>query len=332
MNHFKFESNNDDMGVTVVENIFINHFMPKARGDYVKVYLYGLKCTQNSVEEMPSNRRIAKFFDIDESTVRDAFRYWHEKQIIEYIHLGRRNYDIVFKNISTMIFTPEKFRNNESYSEAIKSNSKRHNMFTELERQFRKERDDGGMGRPLTVNEMEMFSDWMEEYGFSTETVKLIVLTMMQERKNKNPKYWDAVARDFSAKGISTYDEAVKELGKNKKRYSSYMEIQKYLGLGTRGTFLTKPERMLIDKWFDDYGLSMKQILAACDKTTGTANPSLKYVDTIIRSDYLGEETVQKRSIQKTKTASKSTLQADIDYENYNMDPSEIEDLISGED
>ena len=37
MNHFIFESRNDDMGVTVVENLFINHFMPQARGDYVKV-------------------------------------------------------------------------------------------------------------------------------------------------------------------------------------------------------------------------------------------------------------------------------------------------------
>ena len=164
MNHFKFESGNDDMGVTIVENVFINHFMPKARGDYVKVYLYGLKCTQSPVDEMPSNRRIAALFNIDESTVGDAFRYWHEKQIIEYVHLGRRNYDIVYKNISTMIFTPEKFRSNLSYSETIASNSKRQNMFADLERTFRRDRNEGGLGRPITATEMDMFYDWMDEY------------------------------------------------------------------------------------------------------------------------------------------------------------------------
>ena len=59
MNRFEFINNNDDIGVTIVENIFINHFMPMARGDYVKVYLYGLKCTQNPISEMPSNKKIA---------------------------------------------------------------------------------------------------------------------------------------------------------------------------------------------------------------------------------------------------------------------------------
>ena len=332
MNHFKFESNNDDMGVTIVENIFINHFMPKARGDYVKVYLYGLKCTQNRIEDMPSNRRLASLLGIDEITVGDAFRYWHEKQILEYVHLGRRNYEIIYKNIATMVFTPDKFRNNGSYSDTIKSNSKRQHMFTELEKEFRKDRDDGGMGRPITHNEMEMFSDWMEEYSFSTETVKLIVLTMMRDRKNKNPKYWDAVARDFSARGVSTYDEAMKELRNNEERYRNYMTIQKYLGLNSRGTFLTKPERVLIDKWFDEYGLDLGQILLACDKTTGTGSPSLKYVDSIIRSDYLGEKIQSNSYGRKKRGSSKTTLQADIDYNNYNPDPASLEDLISGED
>ena len=45
-NRFEFNKEADDVGFTVVENAFINHFMPKARGDYVKVYLYGFsyKC------------------------------------------------------------------------------------------------------------------------------------------------------------------------------------------------------------------------------------------------------------------------------------------------
>ena len=331
MNHFIFESRNDDMGVTVVENLFINHFMPQARGDYVKVYMYGLKCTQNRIEEMPSNYRLAKNLGLDEATVRDAFRYWHSKQIIEYIHLEKRNYEIIYRNISTMVFTPEKFKKNGSFTETIASNSKKQNMFSELEKEFRKERGDGGMGRPITLNEMEMFSDWMEEYSFSTETVKLIVMTLMRDRKNKNPKYWDAVARDFSAKGISTYDEALKELAVHKERYKIYTTVQKYLGLNTRGTFLTKPERKLIDKWLDDYSLSKEQILAACDKTVATSNPSLKYVDSIIRSEYLGEKTASQGN-RKKKHTNKTTLKADIDYENYNRDPSEIENLISGED
>ncbi len=43
MNKFEYLLNNEDMGASIVENIFINHYMPNADGEYVKVYLWGLK-------------------------------------------------------------------------------------------------------------------------------------------------------------------------------------------------------------------------------------------------------------------------------------------------
>lgn len=33
---FSFESGNDNLGITPVENAFINLYMPQAHGDYVK--------------------------------------------------------------------------------------------------------------------------------------------------------------------------------------------------------------------------------------------------------------------------------------------------------
>ena len=56
----------DDMGITPVENSFLNHYMSKARGDYVKVYLYGLKCCFQGSSEFPSNSEIADFLMIEE--------------------------------------------------------------------------------------------------------------------------------------------------------------------------------------------------------------------------------------------------------------------------
>ena len=41
MNKFEYLLNNEDMGASIVENIFINHYMPNADGEYVKVYLWG---------------------------------------------------------------------------------------------------------------------------------------------------------------------------------------------------------------------------------------------------------------------------------------------------
>lgn len=322
MNRFEFINNNDDIGVTIVENIFINHFMPMARGDYVKVYLYGLKCTQNPISEMPSNKKIANTLGMSEGDVVKAFKYWHDKQVLTFIHTDKRNYVIQYKNISTMIFTPEKFKKNGSYSETIEYNTKKQSLFDELSKEFEASIEEGGLGRPISHQEMEMFSDWMEDYSFSTETVKLIVNTCLIKRKIKQRKYWNAVAMDFHSKGIKTFDEAAMEFNKSDKRYQEYQKIFKYLGLNTRGTFITKPEENLVDKWLDEYKLSMEQILKACDETIATNKPSFKYVDSVIYSMYINKDKntkPQNSNKQYNKPSStKETIQADLDYEYYN--------------
>ena len=76
----------DDMGITPVENSFLNHYMSKARGDYVKVYLYGLKCCFQGSSEFPSNSEIADFLMIEEDDVMKAWKYW-EKQGLSLINI-----------------------------------------------------------------------------------------------------------------------------------------------------------------------------------------------------------------------------------------------------
>ncbi|WP_290770735.1 DnaD domain protein [Anaerofustis sp.] len=333
MNRFEFINNNDDIGVTVIENMFINHFMPMARGDYVKVYLYGLKCTQNAIDNMPSNRKIANTLGMSEADVVKAFKYWHEKQVITFMHTDKRNYVIQYKNISTMIFTPEKFKKNGSYSETIEYNTKKQNLFDDLSAEFEATQEDGGLGRPISHQEMEMFSDWMEEYSFSAETVKLIVNTCLVKRKIKQRKYWNAVAMDFHSKGIKTFDEAVMEFNKSDKRYQEYQQIFKYLGLNTRGSFITKPEETMVDKWIDEYKLSMEQILRACDETISTNKPSFKYVDRVIYNMYINTNKDTKPTSNKyaktQNSTKKETIQSELDYEYYSEE--EIERIMNGE-
>ena len=79
MNRFEYTSDIDDMGRTVVENAFINHYMPKARGDYVKVYLYGLKCCFSPEGCRTDNPAIAEALRISEEDVVKAWQYWEKR-------------------------------------------------------------------------------------------------------------------------------------------------------------------------------------------------------------------------------------------------------------
>jgi hypothetical protein len=100
----------DDMGITPVENAFLNHYMPKARGDYVKVYLYGLKCCFQNLGEFPSNSEIAVELMMEEADVMKAWKYWQEQHIIALVEEGG-DLIIDFFGISSMLFvqaeTPE---------------------------------------------------------------------------------------------------------------------------------------------------------------------------------------------------------------------------------
>ena len=127
-------------------------------------------------------------------------------------------------------------------------------------------------------------------------------------------------------KGIKTFDEAAMEFNKSDKRYQEYQKIFKYLGLNTRGTFITKPEENLVDKWLDVYKLRMEQILKACDETIATNKPSFKYVDSVIYNMYINKEN-NKKPQTKTSKPQKETLQSDIDYEYYNEE--DIEKMMS---
>ena len=50
-------------GMTMVENTFIDQFMPAASGDFVKIYLYLLRCVQDGQT------------DVTVSQVADALNY-----------------------------------------------------------------------------------------------------------------------------------------------------------------------------------------------------------------------------------------------------------------
>lgn len=61
--------------VTPVENLFIEEYMLRAPGDYVKVYIYGLRLCYHPVKEA-SVTSIARALGLEEKTVMDAFAYW----------------------------------------------------------------------------------------------------------------------------------------------------------------------------------------------------------------------------------------------------------------
>ncbi|MDO4438997.1 MAG: DnaD domain protein [Eubacteriales bacterium] len=67
-----------DINATLVANEFLEEYMPKANGDYVKVYLYLLKNRVGGIDY----GTIAEALCLTEGDVRRAVKYWEELGII----------------------------------------------------------------------------------------------------------------------------------------------------------------------------------------------------------------------------------------------------------
>ena len=70
--------------VTPLENLFIEEYMLRAPGDFVKVYIYGLRLCYHPVEDatVPA---ISRALGLEEKTVLDAFAYWERVGVLRRI-------------------------------------------------------------------------------------------------------------------------------------------------------------------------------------------------------------------------------------------------------
>lgn len=68
---------------TVLENEFIDHYMVKANGEYVKVYLLLLR-HMNRPGGMMSVPEMADILECTENDVRRALRYWKKQELLDY--------------------------------------------------------------------------------------------------------------------------------------------------------------------------------------------------------------------------------------------------------
>lgn len=72
----------DRTDYTLVSNIFLDEYMPSANGEYVKIYLYLLRCLKTSQREL-SLSVIADKFEHTESDVKRALKYWEKMKLLK---------------------------------------------------------------------------------------------------------------------------------------------------------------------------------------------------------------------------------------------------------
>ena len=302
------------LGDTHVENVFISEIMMDAPGDYVKVYLFALMYAELGMAI--TNEEIARYLRLDIEDVLKAWSFWENHAAIRKYYENPSNklhYEVEFLNLKSLVYGKKKKykKKKDGLTPNIKdliANEELSELCREVE---------SIIGTALPSEGIDETLSWVSVFGAEPEIIKYAY--RYAERKPGNSgslpariSYVGAIVKAWTDKGLRNVDEVTQYLAETDKRHYRYKRVLKALGM-TRGA--TEEEQRIIDSWFDDMGMDMETVLEACKKTSGTTNPNIKYVNTVVDSwhkDVKGNTTGQRPS--RTSAKSKKQIAETMQY------------------
>ena len=223
---------------TVIDNIFLNEFLPQATGDDVKVYLFCLNLCNNPNLEDNNLDTICKVLSLTEEQVKNSFSYWQDMGLVQ---------------ISSFSPFEVKFLPIRSHSG---SNKIRHpEKYTDFNEQMNKIIS----GRMITPSEFNEYYSLIESYHFEPDALLLIAKYCTQIKSTSiGFPYILAVARNFANDGLKTFESIERKFMEQEKSSIEIKQILKALGLNREADL---DERNLYLKWTNSYGFTQGVIV-----------------------------------------------------------------------
>ena len=292
--------------VTCISNSFIDHFMPEANGEYVKIYLYLLRCL--SQEGMDFS--ISAMSDALEHTQRDikrALKHW------EKCHLLRLEYDGNHNMVGICLLDPdkaviEKRERKQEEAPVITGRFALHNETEDTQAPLEKSKEnaiptyspveiaafsekkdakeifylaESFMGHTLSATEMNAIISWSDALKLPAEVVEYLIEYCV-DAGHTSIRYMNKVAINWAEAGIETVEQAKEESSIHSKNYFVVMKA-----FGISGRQLIKSEQAYAKKWASEYAFSAELIQEACRRTiTNTGRANFEYADSILTNWY----------------------------------------------
>ena len=298
-----------------VENLFISEFMPDAPGEYVKVFLLGLMYAQ--YDEVMDSRKIAIVLGLSEDEVEEAWIYWASRGVIRrHIELSDDGVEITYIEILSQIGNlygkaPE--TEPAAAAESVEAAAAVSEMPEALSGDGDEEAGSGDIyeslddmdyedvsaermtdkvlrdiylkyqevtGRTVSRQETGKIADAIKVYGIKPEIFDFAI-DYCADLEKYSIDYIFKVALRWTESGCETVAEAKELLDKHSRRNSYYSQVFKALGFNR----LSAPaDREIMDRWFDEMGCSIGEVLDACRAAAGLRDPNLRYVNKVLEN------------------------------------------------
>ncbi|MEE8885861.1 MAG: DnaD domain protein [Eubacteriales bacterium] len=291
--------------VTLVSDDFIDYYLPKADGEYVKVYLYLLRSIHRNNSE-PTLAKIAADLSLDEGEVTKALRYWSDQGLlnlsvtekkhllsgIEFLPVNQHPEDAGERETGSAQKQPEEPKE-KAKTEAVApaaqekpaasaerptgpSNTRIRQLCEDKKVEEMLYVVEQYIGRPLSPTDMRTILYFYDSLHFPVDLVEYLV-EYCADKGHPNVNYIRKVGLAWYDEGIRTTEQAKAQSEINNR----YFTIFSRFGISGRNPIPDEINRM--KKWLDDYGFSMDLIQEAASRTIAqTSKPSLRYADKIL--------------------------------------------------
>ena len=281
---------------TTVSNLFIDRYMPRANGEYIKIYLMLLRYFQTPESELSVNA-LADFLDCTEKDVHRGLNYWEKEGVLALSYdAGKKLSGVRLRELQTENASQEEKRQPEAVAEAnrevavtatpVKPFSQTEGVAFNLEALTEDEAFSQLLSivsaykkKSLSREDCNIFAYLYDTLGMSTELLEYLAETCI-ENGYSSVRTMEKIALEWHERGITTPEQA--EAMQTLYRQDMW-KIMKAFGLSRRNP--NNSEKKMMEKWLMQYGFDVDVIVEACDRTIYQIHePSFPYADKILGS------------------------------------------------
>ena len=276
---------------TVLDNEFIDHYMVRANGEYVKVYLLLLRHMNQSSGYL-SVSELADLLECTEKDILRALRYWKSEGLLDYLDdtpddpspkstAPSPAASSGLHDVQSGYMTSSIPADSVSDSAALASTTNIQQYRSRKERAEFKELlfvAEQYLGKTLSATDIDQITYFYDTLNMSAELIEYLIEYCV-ENGHKSMHYINKVALSWHEENITTVNLAKTSSFLYNK--NCYCVLNAY---GIKGSGPAASEIAYIRKWSEEYGFALEVILEACDRTMNSIHqPSFDYTDSILK-------------------------------------------------
>lgn len=267
------------MDVTLVQNRFIDEYMPQANGEYIKLYLYLLRL--NGADCPFSLEHTAELFEHTENDIRRALSYWEKQGLlklskdsggqicqISLLELPQAAPSPLPAAETAAASEPEKTPLTADRIASLKSREEIEQLLF-IASQY--------LGKTLSSLEISNILYFYDTLHFSTDLIEYLIEYCVS-KGSKSARYMEKVALEWAKEGILTVEDAKKGTSLYHRKYYTVLNA-----FGIKGRGPAQSEIEYVDRWTNEFHFTSDIIAEACDRTIAqTHQPNFAYANRIL--------------------------------------------------